>query len=448
MTDETVRLTSVGRILRRRWRLLVALSALGALVGAGASLLFSPGYQASASVLLQGPREANELLTEAQVAQSTSVLDRTASTLGWKVTGNQLQKSVTAAVTDGNIVRITGTAATPGKAQQLAQQVAEQYIAFSGQLITNTSDAAAQQFQQQKEALRQQVAQTNQRLTDLAKQATGPGVESVQVRTQLEGLRTGLAEAMTKLDQADAASSTAKMALVGPAELPTSPASPTMVQFVAGGALLFFLAGVLGHLFAARADKRLRSESEIAAALGSPLLAGVDVPDEPSKAPGGLLPRLRRLVWDDRPWDIPPFPAAADEDGLSTRYRRALSRIRDGSDSGVRVLVLVAADDPTAHKAVSRLALTAGGERAAGPVVLQLADVSAKRPTVPEDDRVAGVIAVMTAGTRTAWELVGIAEACQDAGHRMLGTIVTHRTTPVEPNVPADRPLEAMAGQP
>lgn len=442
---EAIRLTSLGRILRRRWRLLAALAVLGALVGAALSLVLSPGYQTSASVLLQGPRQADELLTEAQVAQSTTVLDRTATALGWNVSAADLQKSVTAAVADGNIIQITGTAGTPEKAQQLTDQVAQQYVAFSGQLLTNTSDAAAQLFQQQKEALRQQVAQTNQRITDLAAQTPGTSVEGVQARTELESLRTQLGDAMTKLDEADAASSQAKMAVMGPAERPTGPASPTLTQLAAGGALVFFVGGVIGHLFAARADKRLRTESEIAAALGSPLLAEVDVPDEPA-APAGGWARLRRLVWDGRPWNVPSVPTAGDEDGLTVRYRRALSRLRGGSQTGVRVLVLVAVDDPTAHRAVARLALTAGTEHGAAPVVLRLADVSARQPTVPEDRGVAGVVVVLTSGTRTGWELVGIAEACADAGHRMLGAVVAHRTEPIETGRRAGPPVEARTG--
>lgn len=446
MSDETVKLSSLGRLMRGRWRLLIALALVGAAIGAASSLLLSPGYRTSTSVLLQGHRQSDELLTEAQVAQSTTVLDHAASALGWNVSVADLKRSVTTAVTDGNIVQITGTADTPEKAQKLTDEVAQQYVAFSGQLIANSTDGTAQQFQQQKEALRQQIALTGQRISDLAKASQGTNVEGVQVRTQLEALRTQLTEAMNKLDQADAASGQAKMSVMGPAQRPAGPASPTLLQLAAGGALVFFLAGLVAHLFAARADKRLRSEAEIAAALGSPLLAGVDVPDEPEKAPASLWVRLRRLVWDDRPWDMPPFPAAADRDALTIRYRRVLSRIRDGSPTGKRVLILVAADDPTAHKAVSRLALTAGGERAMAPVVLRLADVSPRRPTVPEDDQVAGVVVVLTAGTRTGWELVGMAEACTDAGHDVLGTVVTHRTGPVPAAPRAVPPVEAMAG--
>jgi hypothetical protein len=59
------------------------------------------------------------------------------------------------------------------------------------------------------------------------------------------------------------------------------------------------------------------------------------------------------------------------------------------------------------------------------------------------DDASPGVLVVVTAGTRTGWELVGIAEACADAGQELLGLIVTHRTKPVPDEA---RPEPALAG--
>lgn len=55
------------------------------------------------------------------------------------------------------------------------------------------------------------------------------------------------------------------------------------------------------------------------------------------------------------------------------------------------------------------------------------------------------MVVVLTAGTRTGWELVGIAEACADARHRVLGAIVTQRTEPADTN-PGTSSAPAMAG--
>lgn len=439
-SDDAVRLSLVALVVRRRWRLLVALAVAGALLGAGASLLFSPGYKTSANVLMQGPREPDELLTQAQIAMSSVVLDRAASALDWNVTGTELQKSVTAAMANGNVIAITATADTPERAQQLADQVAQEYVRFSTQLISNTADVSAQSQREQREMLRQQIATTNERIRELhAAVAQSLTVESVQARTELEGLKTTLAQAITKLDEADAASSQANMVVMGPAELPSTPAPPTMTHFIVGGALLLALLGVLGHLIAIRVDRRLRNESDIGAALDAPLLGSVDVPDLPpaEEYPAVRKPwpvRLRQLVLDDD-WNAPQLPAAGDDDtSREIRCRRVLSRLRASSDRPQRLLMLAAYDDATAARAIAQLQAmnnnTIHGER----LMLRAIGVFAGRPTVPDNGGVSGVLVLVTAGTRTAWELVGIAEACADAGHKMIGVAVIYRTKPAVPH--------------
>ncbi|TNC28621.1 YveK family protein [Amycolatopsis alkalitolerans] len=433
MSDETVHLSAVGRLVRRRWRFLIALAVLGGLVGAGASLLFSPGYRTTSNVLLQGPREANELLTEAQVATSSVVLDRAAGGLGWQTTGAELHDKVSATVSNGNIVTISASADSPERAQQLADKVAAEFVRYSAQLISGSTDAAAQIAQEQREALRQQVTVATQQVSQLAQQVDGGlTVESVQARTQLQGLRTSLEQAINNLNQADAAAGAAKMVVLGSAERPTGQAAPTFTQLVAGGAALFVLIGVFGQLLAARTDKRLRDEREIGAALGSTVLGSVDVPEQQPETAPGLGARLRRLVRTDRPWDLPELTASADEPSREARYRRVITRL----DASRPVLVLVPEGDAPAHRAVTHLVAAAGSR------TLRVVDVSPERPIVPEDALAAGALVVLTAGTRTAWELVGIAEACADAGHEVLGAVLTQpvRTATIQ------QPEVEMAG--
>lgn len=452
MNDDTVRLSLVGQVFRRRWRLLIVFAILGAIVGAGASSLFSPGYKASANVLLQGPREPDELVTEAQVAMSTAVLDKVAAGLDWGKSVTDLVSQVDAAVAEGNIIQITGTADTPERAQQLADRTANEFVSFANQLQTDTTDPAAQVSQEQRKSLRQQVTDTNRRISELHKAAgKGNTIDSVGVRTELESLRTTLAEAMARIDDLDAATGAAKIVVMAPAEKPTGPAPPNMLHFVAGGAALFFLLALFGHLLVARNDKRVRHEADIASALGAPLIGGIDVADQPEdhEPPQGTLAKLRRLVVDDRPWHIPEVPAAVDEEGLEIRYRRVLARLREQTgDAAPRVLVVLAKDDPMARHAADRLRSTA--EDTASTVSLRVAEVHPERPLVPDDATMAGVLVVVTTGTRTPWELVDIAEAATDAGHEVLGVLVGHPTRPVEPErtpEPPAAPAEpAMAG--
>lgn len=452
MSDDTVRLSTVGVLLRRRWRALLLLTVIGAGVGAGASLVFSPGYETSASVLLQGPRQADELLTQAQVATSSVVLDRASATLGLRVSGTDLQKSVTASVAQGNVVTITASGDSPVSAQQLADEVAKEFVKYSTQLLSNSANSAAQLAQQQRESLRQQVTQTNQRILDLSRSVQdGQTVEAVQVRTELQGLRTSLEQAMNNLNAADAATGSGNMVVMGPAERPTSAAVPTQPQLIAGGAVLFFLIGLLSYLFGARTDRRLRGEEEIGSALGAPVLAAVDVPEPAERAkPVGFRARLRRFTGSDRPWHLPQVPASADRSSRDRRYHRVLARLT--AEKGVRrLLVLVAEGDTVAKQAVAQFTNLADAARPR--VELTIAEVTVAQPVVPDGST--GVLVVLSLGSRNAWELVAIAEACADAGHEVLGAVLTRavrvkgktRDEPADagpPEVQADR--DVMVG--
>ncbi|WP_327679340.1 Wzz/FepE/Etk N-terminal domain-containing protein [Streptomyces sp. NBC_00467] len=431
MSDDTIRLATIGRIIRRRRRLLTVLTLVGALAGYGTSLLLPPRYTTSASVLLPGAWEERELLTQAEIATSSVVVDRAAGTLGWSgVSGSELRDRVNAEAADGNIIKISGTAETPERAQRLSDQVAQQYVTFAARIAGDNADpetAAAP------EALRKMVMQTSRRITDLA-EAADPGrtVESVQTRTELAKLRTALQVAVSKLEQADPATNKANMVVMGPAARPAGEAPPTRAQLIVGGALLFFLITVIGHLTAARMSRRLRTEPEIAAALGSALLGTVDVPGEPrARRPKGLGPRarIRRLLGVDTRWDTPPPQTSGDEAGRKIRYRRVCARLRDQLPSPARLLVVVPDGDEIAHRAAEHLVTEARSDpsprsSSRGYPTLRVVGVSVSQPLIPDRDEESGALVVLSAGNWTAAELAGIAEACADAGHEVVGIVV------------------------
>ncbi|WP_210592353.1 Wzz/FepE/Etk N-terminal domain-containing protein [Streptomyces sp. GESEQ-35] len=436
MNEDTIRLVTIGRILRRRWRLLAVLTVVGALVGYGASvLLFPPRYTASASVLLPGQWEERELLTQVDIATSSSVVDRAAANLGWKgVSGSELRDRVTAKAADGNIIKISGTADTPERAQQLSDRMAQQFVTFAAQIAGGSTDATTGL-----DALRKKVEETNRGITDLA-DAADPGqtVESVQARTSLEKLRTSLEEAMTKLDQADPTNSKAGMVVMGPAARPTGEAPPTRMQFIVAGALLFFLFAIIGHLAAARMNRRLRTEPEITAALGSALLGTVDVLGEPSahrSEDGGPPARIRRLLGVDTRWDVPTPQRSGDEAGRRIRYRRVCARLRDQLPAPRRLLVVVPDGDEIARRAAGQLVAEAKSDP-----LLRVVEVSVDRPTVPDRDIESGALVVLSAGSWTAEELAGIAEACADARHEVVGFIVAGTVRAAQPTRSAGHP--------
>lgn len=421
MSDDTIRLATIGRIIRRRFRLLAILAVVGALVGYGTSLLFPPRYTTSTSVLLPGAWEERELLTQAEIATSSVVVDRAAATLGWTgVSGTELQDRVSAEAADGNIIKISGTADTPERAQRLSDQVAQQFVAFATQVVGDSTDPKAAA---QTKALRQMMVETNRSITKLA-DAADPGqtVESVQARTQLEQLRTALEEALDKLDQTDPATTKGNLVVMGPAARPTGQAPPTRTQLIVAGALLFFLLAVIGHLTAARMSRRLRTEPEITAALGSALLGTVDVPGErPAHRPEDRGPWawIRWLLGADTRWDIPTPKASGDEASRQIRYRRVCTRLRDQLPAPRRLLVVVPDGDKIARRAAGQLVAEAGSDP-----LLRMVGVSVSRPMVPDRDNESGALVVLSAGSWTAGELAGIAEACADAEHEVVGIVV------------------------
>ncbi|TVL89642.1 Wzz/FepE/Etk N-terminal domain-containing protein [Streptomyces sp. SAJ15] len=447
MSEDPIRLVTIGRILRRRWRLLAVVTVVGALVGYGISVLFPPRYTASVSVLLPGQWEERELLTQAEIATSSSVVDRAAATLGWKgVSGAELRDRVSAKATDGNIIKISGTATTPERAQRLSDRVAQEFVAFAARIAGDGTDSDATTGP---EALRKKVAETNRRITDLA-EAADPGrtVESVQARTELAKLRTALQEAMKKLDETEGATSRAGMVVMGPAPRPTGEAPPTRTHFVGGGAVLSFLLAVVGHLAAARVDRRPRTEPEIAAALGSTLLGTVDVPGERrAHRPrgGGSRAWIRRLLGVDTRWDMPTPHRSGDEAGRRLRYRRVCARLRDRSPAPRRLLVVVPDGDEIARRAAGQLVAEAESDP-----VLRVVEVSVSRPMVPDRDTESGALVVLSAGDRTAGELAGIAEACADGGHEVVGFVVAGAVR-ARPTKSAGHPPEnatlALAGR-
>ncbi|MEU4142910.1 Wzz/FepE/Etk N-terminal domain-containing protein [Streptomyces parvulus] len=421
MSDDTIRLVTIGRMLRRRRRLLAVLTVLGALAGLGVSLVVPPRYTTSASVLLPGQWEQRELLTQAEIATSSEVLDRAAAALRWDgVGGTDLRDRVGAAATDGNIIKISGTAGSPERAQRLSDEVAQQFVSFAARIAGDgTGSVAATEA----ETLRQQVVRTNRRISDLA-DAADPGrtVESVQARTELAKLRTALAEAVNKLEQADGTTGKAGLVVMGPAARPTGEAPPTRVQLVAGGALLFLLLAVVGHLVAARRNRRPRTGQEIARTVGSPLLGAVEVPVEESvalRAGRGAGGRAGRLLGVDTPWDAPEPRVSGDEAGRRIRYRRIAARLRDLLPAPRRLLVVVPDSDETARLAAGRLVAEAGGDP-----LLRVTEVAVDRPTVPDHDGGSGALLVLGEGGRTAGELAGLAEACAEAGHELVGVVV------------------------
>jgi hypothetical protein len=115
-----------------------------------------------------------------------------------------------------------------------------------------------------------------------------------------------------------------------------------------------------------------------------------------------------------------PMPrASVDEADRQIRYRRVRARLRDQLPPLRQLLVVVPVGDEIARRAAGQLV----AETRSDPL-LRVVEVSVSRPMVPDRGTESGALVVLSAGSWTAQELAGIAEACADSGHEVVGVIV------------------------
>lgn len=468
--------------MRTRWRLLLAIAALGAVIGGAASLLWPPAYESASQVLVQGDPDEALVRSEAQVAMSLAVLDRAAAGLNWGMDGSGLRDSVTAAVADGNVIEIKAKADTPDRARQLAEQVTQQYVAFSTDILTKSVSAPGNVLAPRRDSLQKQVTDLNRRISELqgsvgVLDATNPqGATARAELQQLSSNRTDAVKELSDLDariakaQAQAATSAAIFTVIERPVTPRAPVTPTRLELVAAGAGIADVLGVFVLVGLRRADRRLRRASDIAAALGAPVLGTVQAPVEvpvrlvTNGSRNGHDGGVRRHLRQQRLRNGAPWNGAQSLEHV--RYRRVLALLQKAPHKSIRLLVIVADNDELASRAVGRLAVAAAAgsqgvsvvtdspslaetvkafvptdhagqatinvdiitsadhTRSAHATVLKIVSVDAARPTVPDCDDVSAALLVVTSGTRTAWELLAIAEACHDAGHAVKGTLI------------------------
>lgn len=459
MSDDVVRLSVIGRILRRRRRLLVSLAVLGAVAGAVAWVLLPAAFASTSKVLLQGSRGEDEVLTESQIAASRVVVDRAVAGLGWEP-GTVGRDAVAAEVGDGNVIEVTVRGETPSRARELAARVTEEYLTFSTEIATRAADAAAGALQGRRADLQRQVDELDRSVGALPAPSPPPGAQSpvgTEASSTVDGLRIAHTELLRELHdiegriaetEAQAAVGRANIRVIEPATHPSDPATPGLLQLVAGGTVLAPVLGTVVLVAFRLADRRVRRKSDIAAALAAPVLGTVPAAANgaPTEARTGGRRVLVRWLLDD---DLSAL-APADRSLDPLRWRRVLDRLRGAPDDQLRLLVVAAADDRAALGAVARL--TDAAADTAPTTVLRVVSVTATRATIPSDSEASGALLVVTAGTRTGWELLAVAQACHEAMLPVLGAVVVvapgeEETVEGEPQPAAPQRPAAAVGQ-
>jgi capsular exopolysaccharide synthesis family protein len=262
-------------ILRRRKTTVLGIAALVLLVTIAITLRETKIYDATASVVVQGPPSTGgqnqvNMATEAAVAGSPAVAKLVIEREHLKgVTAQQLDAKLSVHVpVDSQVLQFTYASPSPRVAQERAEAFAAAYLAFrtSGQTQTTTQAVTSVKAQ----------IESNLRQLGLIKQVipTLSGQQLTVAKTKESAREAQISLLQQRLALLD--TNTANFGgQLGPAAYPKSPASPrTIVNLVAA----LFLGLLLGFGVAAAreyTDDRIRNREDLESWLASPVLSSI-----------------------------------------------------------------------------------------------------------------------------------------------------------------------------
>lgn len=352
--DLTDHLTAV----RRRWWLVLALTAAGVLVAAAVTTLLPRTYQATTSVLVlpTTSQDANavdgrtntdiNMDTEAQLVQSTAVAGRAGRLLHESASPHVLSQAVTVAVPpNSTVLQISYAAARPAAARAGSHAFAIAYLANRRDAARSADDDATRQLDSQIAAVTKRLQQTTSAIGSLPFNSSQRAFEETQ--------RQSLSHQLNDLtNRRNAASTDAASAgrIISDAALPTAAASPLVPVNLGAGVLVGLIAGLVVAVAWARFGRRIRYPDDLPRHTGVPVLA------ELPAAPTGML--------------------AAGSDG-----GRAFSRLRNELRADAELIVVTGTGGAAALDVALNLAAAFG--RAGTETIALLATGTARDTGVP-----------------------------------------------------------------
>ena len=286
--------------LRRVWtaidrgRVVVYACVIGALVMAVVfTVVGPPDYSAKALILLPASsldangQPSRDIATEIHIASSADVLTTAARALRPAPKVEQLTKKVHVSAPTPDILEVTAKAGSRGRAIEIANRVADSYVAYS---IRGASDL-----------LSQVVSRLQKQAKSLSRQATDLEVKINDASTELASMTRGTPEAFAqaglvdtlRAQQANVASQLDKVqnqindvqlndavANSGTRVLERATTASSHALFVAFrnfaiALVLGLLLGTMTAVFRDRRDRRLRRRDDIASAAGVPAVASI-----------------------------------------------------------------------------------------------------------------------------------------------------------------------------
>ncbi|MGP3931405.1 Wzz/FepE/Etk N-terminal domain-containing protein [Nonomuraea sp. KM88] len=270
--------------LRRRWAVLVGCVVAGGAAGLALLWLTPASYTATTQVLVmpvgtQEPgnqvtnrqREALNLDTEAQVAQSTVVATRAAMALR----GAELEEVEVSVPPNSAVLWIAVTAAEPAAAAAQSHAYAEAYLAHRRH---NALTAMAEQQRTVLAKLKHVNSAIELTIKRLHTLPRGSAEHAIAAQRQ-NVLNRQAANLALKYDELRTVAVTPG-AIISKAEPPTEPSGPVLPLHLGTGLMAGLLAGTAAAHARDRLDTRLRTAADIERLTGLPVLADLSRPGE------------------------------------------------------------------------------------------------------------------------------------------------------------------------
>ena len=276
-------LADYRRVLRRRWRVVVALACLGLLIAAAIVAVSPKTYTATASVYVnalpsdssptKGGSTSVDMDNEAQIAQSHAVTQLAGKQTGSTPHGSAISVTVPPNTT---VLNIACNASTGPRAAACANAVAAAYLS------TRRTDAAST-IKSQLAALRSKGVSLLPGVVraHLQQRAITGSTASTQITRQLEAKAANaqlnavvsrISTLTADLAGLEAASSTMAGHVVNVASPPASPSSPKKSLIIPSGLVAGLLLGLIAAIWWELRDDRLHDARDIERIYGLPTL--------------------------------------------------------------------------------------------------------------------------------------------------------------------------------
>ncbi|MBT0992901.1 hypothetical protein KIN34_01165 [Cellulomonas sp. DKR-3] len=471
-TEETpgVDVREYGRVVLRRWRVVLACTLLGGL-GAAAYLYVTPVESTATSVvnltlITSDPYDTSrsaaglvDMQTEAQTAQSTSVAILAAGRLGDGTTPEALRRSVTVTAIDSTtIMRVAATDISPQRARARADAVAESFLAYRAQQAGDRIDTVVRQGEARLASLRDDLAEANATLQD----ADPASNEASQAETDRQLITLQINAVLTRTSTFESIDTNGGTILTS-AESNRVVTAPDRTRILAMGVLAGLGLGLVGAFVRDASDRRVRVGSDLARLGAGPVIGRVHLKGTSQPAVAATVREhiLGHHAVTDGTGVVAVVPCGA----TSSPWELVGELARSFADAGIRVRVVGAGpqagpqlaralhlEDVTEEPAEGRRSPTqplvslwsAGGDGWLGHV---RADADAHRSTdlvllvgtttVSEADvmslsRISDALVLVAAdhGTRRA-TIASVLEAASLGGRPVIGSVVVpSRRTP------------------